>query len=91
SEYMLAMAQALDGTEGICAMACDTDGIDGTEDNAGALITPTTLRRAAQAGQSPESALEKNDSYGFFEQIGDLVVCGPTFTNVNDFRVILIE
>ena len=91
SEYMLAMAEALDGTGGIYAMACDTDGIDGTEDNAGALITPDTLLRATEVNQSPEKSLENNDSYGFFEQIGDLVVSGPTFTNVNDFRVILID
>ena len=91
SEYMLAMAEALDGTSGIYAMACDTDGIDGTEDNAGALITPDTLLRATEINQSPVKALENNDSYGFFEQIGDLVVSGPTFTNVNDFRVILID
>ena len=91
SEYMLAMAEALDGADGIHALACDTDGIDGTEDNAGALITPDTLSRAATLDQTPEKALENNDSYGFFEQIGDLVVSGPTFTNVNDFRVILID
>jgi glycerate 2-kinase len=91
SEYMLAMAEALNGAEGIYAMACDTDGIDGTEDNAGALITPDTLKRAARVDQSPAKSLENNDSYGFFEKTGDLVVSGPTFTNVNDFRVILIE
>lgn len=91
SEYMLAMAEALNGAPGIHAIACDTDGIDGTEDNAGAMINPSTLTRAAKAGTSPQDALSKNDSYGFFETIDDLVVCGPTFTNVNDFRVILIE
>jgi glycerate 2-kinase len=91
SEYMLAMAEALDGAPGIYALACDTDGIDGTEDNAGAMINPDTLKRATKAGTSPQDALEKNDSYGFFETIGDLVVCGPTFTNVNDFRVVLVE
>ncbi len=91
SEYMLAMAEALRGAPGICALACDTDGIDGTENNAGAIIKPDTLERAANVGTSPQDALEKNDSYGFFETIGDLVVCGPTYTNVNDFRVILID
>lgn len=91
SEYMLAMAEALNGAEGIYAIACDTDGIDGTEDNAGALITPDTLSRAAKRGMNPRASLDSNDSYGFFEAIDDLVVTGPTFTNVNDFRVILID
>jgi hydroxypyruvate reductase len=91
SEYMLAMAEALDGAPGIHALACDTDGIDGTEDNAGAMINPGTLERARIAGTSPQDALSRNDSYGFFKDIDDLVVCGPTFTNVNDFRVILID
>lgn len=91
SEYMLAMAEALNGADGIFAMACDTDGIDGTEDNAGAIITPNTLQRARNVEQSPEKALKNNDSYGFFDEIGDLVVSGPTYTNVNDFRVILID
>ncbi len=91
SEYMLAMAEALDGAEGIHAIACDTDGIDGTENNAGAMITPDTLARARAAGTSPQAALAENDSYGFFEAIDDLVVCGPTYTNVNDFRVILVD
>ena len=91
SEYMLAMAEALAGAPGIYALACDTDGIDGTEDNAGAIIKPDTLERAQMAGTSPQDALENNDSYGFFESIDDLVISGPTFTNVNDFRVILID
>lgn len=91
SEYMLAMAQALDGADGIHAIACDTDGIDGTEDNAGAMIGPDTLRRAAIAGVDPAEALANNDAYSFFEKIDDLVISGPTFTNVNDFRVILVD
>ncbi len=91
SEYMLAMAEHLNSEEGIHAMACDTDGIDGTENNAGARITPDTLQRAREHNQTPSKSLESNDSYGFFQVIGDLVVCGPTYTNVNDFRVILID
>lgn len=91
SEYMLAMAEALDGAEGIHAIACDTDGIDGTEDNAGAIITPDTLKRAQAAGADAAGSLANNDAYTFFDQIGDLVISGPTFTNVNDFRVILVD
>ncbi|NQV46051.1 MAG: DUF4147 domain-containing protein, partial [Rhodospirillales bacterium] len=91
SEYMLAMAEALNGASGIHAIACDTDGIDGTEDNAGAIIGPDTLNRAAAAGVDPGNALANNDAYSFFEKIGDLVISGPTFTNVNDFRVILVD
>lgn len=91
SEYLLALAAALDGAEGIWAIACDTDGIDGTEDNAGAFIAPDSLRGAAALGLSEEAALAQNDSYGFFAALGDLIVTGPTRTNVNDFRAILIE
>lgn len=91
SEYMLAMAEALDGADGIHAIACDTDGIDGTEENAGAIIDPDTLSRAASAGADPKEALANNDAYTFFDKIGDLVISGPTFTNVNDFRVILVD
>jgi len=90
-EYMLAMAEALGGAEGINAIACDTDGIDGTEDNAGAIIGPDTLASAAIAGVDPTEALANNDTYTFFEKIGDLVISGPTFTNVNDFRAILVD
>ena len=90
TEYLLALARALDGAEGIWALACDTDGIDGTEDNAGAVIAPDSLRRAAAVGLSAGVALAGNDSYGFFAGLGDLVVTGPTRTNVNDFRAILI-
>jgi len=91
SEYMLAMAETLNGADGIHAIACDTDGIDGTEDNAGAIIGPDTLTRAAAAGIDPADALANNDAYTFFDKIGDLVISGPTFTNVNDFRVILVD
>ncbi|MFZ0494868.1 MAG: MOFRL family protein, partial [Methylocella sp.] len=72
------------------ALAADTDGIDGTEDNAGALIDPGSLARAAAAGVSAKARLADNDGYGFFAAIGDLVVTGPTLTNVNDFRAILV-
>ena len=88
SEYLLALAIALNGADGIHAIACDTDGIDGTEDNAGAVIGPDTIRRARRLGLNAQSALAQNDSYGFFSALGDLVVTGPTRTNVNDFRAI---
>ncbi len=91
AEYLLSLALALDGAPGISALSCDTDGIDGTEDNAGALITPTTLGRARRLGKSPSQALRANLTYDFFQALGDLVVTGPTRTNVNDFRVILID
>lgn len=91
TEYLLAVALALDGAEGIHALAADTDGIDGTEDNAGALIGPETLADATRHGLSALASLERNDGYGFFKSVGALVVTGPTTTNVNDFRAILIE
>jgi hydroxypyruvate reductase len=90
SEYALALAIALDGQPGIYAIACDTDGIDGTEDNAGCHVTPDSLHRAAARSLDAGSLLNDNDSYRFFAEIGDLVVTGPTRTNVNDFRAILI-
>ncbi len=90
AEYALALATALDGHPKISAIACDTDGIDGVEDNAGAIINPTTLARAKALGLNPQSYLDNNDAYGFFEQLDDLVFTGPTRTNVNDFRAILI-
>jgi hydroxypyruvate reductase len=89
-EFLLALAVALDGTEGISALACDTDGIDGTEDNAGAILYPDSLARAAALGISANIALSENDGYGFFAALGDLVVTGPTLTNVNDFRAVLV-
>jgi hydroxypyruvate reductase len=91
AEYALALAVALDGAPGIYATACDTDGIDGTEDNAGAIVAPDTLTRARAAGEDPTARLAANDAYGFFAALGDLVMTGPTLTNVNDFRAILIE
>ncbi len=90
-EYALALAIALESAPGIYAIACDTDGIDGVEDNAGAIITPTTLLRATGLGMDPQQYLDNNDAYSFFEKLGDLVFTGPTRTNVNDFRAILIE
>jgi glycerate 2-kinase len=90
TEFLLALAIALDGHPGIYAIACDTDGIDGTEDNAGAILGPDTLRRAADKGLDPRAFLHDNNAYAFFEALGDLVKTGPTQTNVNDFRAILI-
>jgi len=89
-EYLLGLAIALDGAPDISAIACDTDGIDGTEDAAGAIVTPDTLARARAIGVDPAACLQRNNSYQFFKAIGDLVVTGPTLTNVNDFRAILI-
>ena len=89
-EFLLGLAVALDGAEGISALACDTDGIDGTGDNAGAIVYSDSLARAAVDGISADYALTANDGYGFFAGLGDLVVTGPTLTNVNDFRAILI-
>lgn len=91
AEYALSLALALNGADGINAMACDTDGIDGSEDNAGARIGPDTLKRATANGVDPSAALAANDSYSVFATLDDLVVTGPTHTNVNDFRAILIE
>ena len=90
-EFALSLAVALDGAVGIHAIACDTDGIDGSEDNAGAMVTPDTLTRAAAVGLNARNRLANNDAYGFFEPLGDLVESGPTFTNVNDFRAILVN
>lgn len=90
-EYLLALAIALDGATGICALAADTDGIDGSEDNAGAIITPDTLARARAMGMDPQAMLDGHDSYTLFERLGDLVITGPTRTNVNDFRAISID
>lgn len=91
TEYLLSLALALNGAPGISAIACDTDGIDGTENNAGAIIDPTTLPRARALGLAPNESLFQNKSYDFFEVLGDLVITGPTRTNVNDFRVILVD
>ena len=90
-EYALALALALGGHPGIDAIACDTDGIDGTGDNAGCRVTPDVLARARVAGIDADAAQADNDSYGFFAATGDLVMTGPTRTNVNDFRAILVS
>lgn len=90
AEFLLALAVALDGMPGVHAIACDTDGIDGSEDNAGAVIGPDTLTRAAAAGIDARDMLSDNNGYEFFSALGDLIITGPTLTNVNDFRAILI-
>ena len=89
-EFCLGLAQALDGHAAVWALAADTDGIDGVEDNAGAFVTPRTVRQSIDAGVSLADHLDRNDAYGFFEAIGDLVTTGPTYTNVNDFRAVFI-
>ena len=89
-EFCLGLAQALQGQAGVWALAADTDGIDGVEDNAGARVAPDSLQRAQALGLKVDDHLQRNDAYGFFEALGDLVVTGPTHTNVNDFRAILI-
>lgn len=91
TEFLLAMAIALDGMENIYALAGDTDGVDGSEDNAGALIYPHTLQRAEAAGINAKAMLANNDPYTFFKGIGDLLETGPTMTNVNDLRLVYIE
>ncbi|HEX7383900.1 MAG TPA: glycerate kinase, partial [Burkholderiaceae bacterium] len=90
SEFLLGCAIALKGEPGVWALAADTDGIDGVEDNAGAIVAPDTLSRAAAQGLKAEAFLDRNDAYSFFAALGDLVVTGPTFTNVNDFRALLV-
>lgn len=90
SEFLLSLALELDGADNIYAIAADTDGIDGSEDNAGALLEPSTLARAQAAGALARARLDAHDAWGFFEAAGDLVVTGPTRTNVNDYRAILI-
>lgn len=91
AEFLLALAVALDSHPGIHAAAGDTDGIDGTEDNAGAVLGPDSIARAAAKGLSAKAMLADNDGYGFFSALGDLIVTGPTRTNINDIRVILID
>jgi len=90
SEFLLSCAMALQGEPNVWGLAGDTDGIDGVESNAGALIAPDTLARAAALGLAPRSYLDRNDAFTFFEGLGDLLVTGPTFTNVNDFRALLV-
>jgi hydroxypyruvate reductase len=90
SEFLLSLAVELEGRENVHALACDTDGIDGSEDNAGAYLAPNSLPRAIVAGLSAKQLLQANDAYGFFAPLGDVIVTGPTRTNVNDYRVILV-
>ncbi|MDP3960624.1 MAG: glycerate kinase [Pseudorhodobacter sp.] len=90
AEFALALALALNGAPGIFALACDTDGVDGAAEVAGAVVTPDTLRAAVAVGVDPAQALARNDSHGFFAAVGGQVITGPTLTNVNDFRAILI-
>ncbi len=91
AEFLLSLAISLDGLGDTWALACDTDGIDGSEDNAGAILTPDALPRARGKGLAAKRMLADNDSYGFFSALGDLVVTGPTRTNVNDFRIIMVR
>lgn len=90
SEFLLSLGVELDGMDDVHAIAADTDGIDGSEDNAGALLAPDSLQRATQAGLDAKRLLAGNDAWGFFSGLGDLVVTGPTLTNVNDYRAILV-
>ena len=90
-EFLLAQALALDGLPGVHGIAGDTDGVDGAEEIAGAILTPSTLERAWAQGINPRASLDNNDGHGFFLALGDSVVTGPTLTNVNDFRAIVID
>jgi hydroxypyruvate reductase len=89
-EFCMGLALALQGQSGVYALAADTDGIDGVEDNAGAFVAPDTLARARARGMKIDQYLDRNDAYGYFQPLGDLVITGPTHTNVNDFRAILV-
>ena len=89
-EFLLSLALALKGRAEVYALAGDTDGVDGVEEIAGGIMTPTTLARAWQLGINPAESLANNDGHGFFQALGDSVVTGPTMTNVNDFRAILV-
>lgn len=90
-EFLLSLAVALDGLPGVHAIAGDTDGVDGVEEIAGATLAPDTLARAWALGTNPRASLDNNDGHGFFQALGDSVITGPTLTNVNDFRAILID
>ena len=90
AEFLLALALALEGWSGLHALACDTDGIDGSEDNAGAFLTDDLLARARAKGLDPKAYLADNDAYSFFQAMNELLITGPTRTNVNDFRAILV-
>ena len=86
----MGLAQGLQGQSGVYALVADTDGVDGVEDNAGAFVAPDTLDRAAAKGMKLDDHLDRNDAYSYFDALGDLVVTGPTHSNVNDFRALLI-
>jgi hydroxypyruvate reductase len=90
TEFLMGATIALQAEPGVYVLAADTDGIDGVEDNAGAIVTPDTLARAQVQGLKAQDFLDRNDAYNFFKPLGDLVVPGPTFTNVNDFRALLV-
>jgi hydroxypyruvate reductase len=90
-EFLLALGLALDGHPCIHALAGDTDGVDGQEEIAGALLSPDSLARARTLSIQPTERLDDNDGHGFFGALGDAVVTGPTLTNINDFRAVLIE
>ncbi len=91
AEFLLSLAVDINGAANVHALACDTDGIDGSENNAGALLTPDALKRAREKNIDATKSLDNNDGYGFFHALDDLVITGPTRTNVNDFRVILLN
>lgn len=90
-EFLLGCALALNGEAGVHVLAADTDGIDGVEHNAGAIVTPNTLTRARAAGLNAAEMLDRHDAFSFFQALDDLVVPGPTYTNVNDFRALLVQ
>ena len=90
-EYLASLTMQLNGAAGIEAIACDSDGIDGSEDNAGGYVCPSSLKRAQRKGLSPEGLLSDNNTYPYFDALGDLIVTGPTRTNVNDIRIILVD
>ncbi|MEH6606522.1 MAG: MOFRL family protein, partial [Pseudomonadales bacterium] len=90
AEFLLSLANCLQGMKGVYALAADTDGIDGSEDNAGAFLSPQSWDRGIKKGIDAAAMLENNDGYSYFEALGDLLITGPTLTNVNDFRAILV-
>jgi glycerate 2-kinase len=90
-EFLLSLALKLHGADGIHAIACDTDGVDGGAEVAGAIVTPDTLQRARDLGLEAATMLANNDAHTFFAKLGDQVITGPTLTNVNDFRAIIVK